>query len=90
MQVRRWFEFGRQGTDSRGFDRFDGSMTQQKREAVISSFSAPPSTKKSKTKPKKGDKGPPTVMLISLKVRLGSRGERSEVLMYSCRLVRWD
>jgi hypothetical protein len=43
-------------------------MTQQKREAVIESFSSPVINKK----PKKGDKGPPTVMLISLKVRITS------------------
>jgi hypothetical protein len=46
--------------------RFDGSMTQQKREEIIKSFSTPFNKK---AKHKKGDKGPPTVMLISLKVR---------------------
>lgn len=46
--------------------RFDGSMSQQKREELIKSFSAVPKYKK---KLKKGEKGPPTVMLISLKVR---------------------
>lgn len=65
-------------------------MTQQKREAVIASFSAPPSTKKSKTKPKKGDKGPPTVMLISLKVHFGPRvGGSTRLLTWFCRLVLW-
>lgn len=47
------------------FRRFDGSMSQQKREDLIKSFSAPVKTNK---KLKKGEKPPPTVMLISLKV----------------------
>lgn len=44
--------------------RFDGSMSQQKREDLIKTFSTP--TPKN-LKLKKGQKGPPTVMLISLK-----------------------
>lgn len=41
-------------------------MSQEKREALIKEFSAP--IKPGRKKLKKGERGPPTVMLISLKV----------------------